>query len=345
MSADTRKADWGSGASLMAAADLVTPMAIRVAATLRIADRIHGGDRDLPALAEATETDPYALELLLGHLVETGVLTRDESGFGLTALGEHLRDDHPEGLRSWLDLDGPARSVLCMTELLYTVRTGEPAYPRRFGRSFYQDCAADRAFAEGFNALMSSRLRLRDVAAGIASGYDWGSLGSVADVGGGDGTLLIELLRAHPSLRGTVLDLRTAVEAAERNIRSAGFDDRAGAAEADFLRRIPAGFGGYLLSNVLPDWPDEDAVTILRTCAEAAASHGKVLVIAPSSANKGAAHQSAGQNLRLLALSRGRHRSLDELESLAARSGMKLHDLTDTGAHLIIEFAPVPGAA
>jgi hypothetical protein len=78
--------------------------------------------------------------------------------------------------------------------------------------------------------------RLEADAPAVAVAYPWGTLGHVVDVGGGNASLLIAILRAHDDLRGTVIDL------------------------AGFFDALPAGAGGYLLSAVLHDWDDEDAV-------------------------------------------------------------------------------------
>jgi hypothetical protein len=92
----------GWGGQLWAAADLVTPMAIRVAATLRLADHVADGRQTPEALAAAVDADPDALGRLLAHLVTAGVLSRADTGvYRLTAMGERLRDDDPEGLRPW----------------------------------------------------------------------------------------------------------------------------------------------------------------------------------------------------------------------------------------------------
>lgn len=71
-----------------------------------------------------------ALRRLLDRLVTAGVLSRAGTGtYSLTALGEHLRDDDPEGVRPWIDLEGAVgRADLCLVQLLHTVRTGEPAF-------------------------------------------------------------------------------------------------------------------------------------------------------------------------------------------------------------------------
>ncbi|MFL6226549.1 MAG: methyltransferase, partial [Actinomycetes bacterium] len=133
-------ADEGEWAArLWAMADLTTPMAVRAAATLRIADHIMGGRRTAPELAEATGADADALDRVLRHLVTAGVLGRDQSDrYVLTAQGQALRDDHPAGMRAMLDLDSAiGRADLSFVQLLHTVRTGEPAFPAQFGRSFW----------------------------------------------------------------------------------------------------------------------------------------------------------------------------------------------------------------
>ena len=265
----------GWGGQLWAAADLVTPMAIRVAATLRLADHIAAGRQTAEALAAVVDADRDALGRLLGHLVTAGVLTRAGSDtYDLTALGEQLRDDDPAGLRPWLDLEGAiGRADLCFVELLHTVRTGEPAFPRRFGASYWDDLSADEDLAASFDALMGSRLKADGPA--VAAAYPWGALGHVVDVGGGDASLLIAILHAHGDLRGTVVDLPGPVARAGEAIAAAGLTDRADARAGSFFDALPAAAGGYILSGILHDWDDEPAVRILRRCADAASAEGR----------------------------------------------------------------------
>jgi O-methyltransferase domain len=113
----------------------------------------------------------------------------------------------------------------------------------------------------------------------ILTAYDWGALGDVIDVGGGDGTLLIALLQEYPSLRGTVLDLPDAAESARKRIGAAGLTSRAEVVAGDIFAELPAGAEGYLLASVVRHWGDDDARRILRRCAEAAGEDGAVFVI------------------------------------------------------------------
>jgi len=326
------------GGEIWAAADLVTPMAIRVAATLRLADHIGAGVVTAEALAAAVDADRDALGRLLGHLVTAGVLTRAAGGgYGLTPLGEQLRADHPGGVRAWIDLDGAiGRADLSFTELLHTVRTGEPAFPRRFGLPFWDDLSADAGRAASFDALMGGRL-VADLPE-VAAAYPWGALGHLVDVGGGDGTLLINLLRAHDELRGTVVDLAGPAGRAERAIAAAGLEERAEARVGSFFDPLPAGAGGYLLSGVLHDWDDGEALRILKRCAEAGGGSGRVLVL---EGQQGGGPDTEG-DLRMLCYVRGRERPLDQLAELAAAAGLEVGPIVPAGFHSLIELRPTP---
>ncbi|HEY4455901.1 MAG TPA: methyltransferase [Pseudonocardiaceae bacterium] len=328
----------GWGGELWAAADLLTPMAIRVAATLRIADHIAAGTRTTAALAQAVDADEDALGRLLRHLVTAKVLTRpDLDTFALADLGERLRDDHPDGIRRWIDLDGAiGRADTCFVHLLHTVRTGEPAYPRQFGRGFWADLSANAELSESFDSLMGARLVA--YAPAIAQAYPWGALGHLIDVGGGNGALLIAILRAHPGLRGTVLDLPGAVTRAAAAIAEADLTARADTVAASAFDALPAGAGGYLVSSVLHDWPDEDAAHILRRCAEAAGETGTVLVVEEAADDiQGGTRDTIG-DLTMLTYVRGRNRTLGQLRELAASVGLAPGTVTEVGRRSIIEL-------
>jgi hypothetical protein len=326
------------GGELAAAADLVTPMAIRVAATLRLADQVAAGRRTTEALAAAVDADPDTLERLLLHLVTAGVLARSEDRtFGLTARGEQLRDDHPEGVRQWLDLEGAVgRADLCLVQLLHTVRTGGPAYPLQFGREFWDDLSADAGLGASFDALMGARLTAD--APMIAAAYPWGTLGHVVDVGGGDATLLLAILGAHPDLRGTVIDLPGPVARAEEAITATGLGRRASAQAGSFFDALPAGAGGYLLCGVLHDWDDADALRILQRCADAASGSGKVFAL--EHVSDAGSSAGTGGDLRMLCFVRGRERTLDQLDALARAAGLELGSVVPVGSRSIVEMDP-----
>jgi len=323
--------------SLWALADLVTPMAIRVAATLRLADHIAAGRCTAPELAVAAQADADALDRLLRHLVAAGVFARDAEGrYGLTELGEALRDGHPAGLRWRLDIEGAVgRADLAFVQLLHTVRSGEAAFPVQFGRPFWDDLAADPARAAAFDAEMGADAVAwaRD----IVPAYDWGTLGHVVDVGGGNGTLLIAVLQAYPGLRGTLLDLPGAVAAARQAFAAAGLAERAEAVAGSFFEPLPAGAGGYLLMAILHDWPDAEAGAILRRCAAAAGADGRVFVIERVGADGESPRTE--MDLRMLAYFGGRERGVAQVAALAEAAGLRLAAVHPAGTLGIVELA------
>ncbi|MFD7703702.1 methyltransferase [Streptomyces caelestis] len=326
-----------AGAELWAMAHLATPMAVRVAATLRVADHLARAPHTTPQLAEAVGADEDALDRVLEHLVRKGVLRRDDSGrHTLTGLGEPLCSDHPAGLRAMLDIEGAVgRAELSFVHLLHSVRTGEAAFPVMFGRTFWEDLAEDAARAASFDTRMGADLAATR-RADIVSGYDWGSLGHVVDVGGGDGSLLIALLSAHPRLRGTVVDLPATVGKARTALADAGLADRADAVAGDFFEPLPPGAGGYLLSSVIHDWDDDGARAILSRCAQAARPGGRVLVVE----RVGADGESPGtaMNLRMLAYYGGKERGVAELSALAGECGLVVTAVHPAGALSVLEL-------
>ncbi|MGH3468248.1 MAG: methyltransferase [Thermocrispum sp.] len=322
-------------------ADLITPMAVRVAATLRVADHITAGRRTAREIAAAADAHPDALERVMRHLVTVGVLTGDgRGGFGLTELGEQLTDDHPAGMRQWIDLTGAVgRADECLVDLLHTVRTGEPAFPHRFGASFWDDLAADPARSAGFDALMGHHTA--SDSGGVADAYDWGSLGSVVDVGGGNGALLCSLLARHAALRGTVLDLPAPAAAARKALRDNGFADRADALEGSFFDAVPSGAGGYLLSFVIHDWNDDDARAILRRCAQAIGDDGAAgAVFLIEGIGDDGDSPSTEMDLRMLAYANGKERTLGEYAALAGDVGLAVARVHPAGDASVIELRP-----
>jgi O-methyltransferase domain len=302
-------------------ADLVTPMAIRVAATLRVADHIAAG-HDVSQVAEAEHVDAEALDRVMRHLAGAGLLAREPAGrYVLTALGEELRSGHPSSARDVLDIEGVLGGAeLSFVDLLHSVRTGEAAFPVRSGASFWDDLVADPARSASYAAQMG--IDAAAWARSIISAYDWGSLGHVVDVGGGDGSLMVALLIAHRSLRGTIVELPDAADAARTALGSAGLAERCEVVPGSFFDPLPAGADGYLLSAILHDWDDHGARAVLQRCAEAAGDAGSVFVVEKIGPDGESVRTP--MDLRMLAYFGGRERGAAAIGALGADVGLRV---------------------
>lgn len=307
---------------LVAKADLVTPMALRVAATLRVADHVRAGATGAAAVAARAGADPDVVDALARHLVTVGVLAVDGDRLAVTELGSLLYADAPGRLRDVLDIDGGVgRAELALVELLATARTGRPAYEVRYGRGYWADVDADPALAASVEALRPTQPGFD--AGLVIDGVDWSRAASVVDVGGSNGALLAALLRAHPHLNGTLVDLPRFAEAAGKVFAAAGVADRAEAVGGSFFAPLPPGADVYLLSGILYDWDDDTAVGILRRCADAAGPGGTIVLSEISLDGWGSAPDGA-MSLRMMATVRGRERSVEALVALARRAGLEL---------------------
>lgn len=320
-----------------AMADLTIPMALRAAATLRIADHIHGRERTAADLAAATGTRAAELDRVLRHLVTAGVLRRDAAGsYALTELGQELRDEDPRGVRARLDIEGMiGRAELSFVQILHTLRTGGLAYTRHYGRPFWDDLAGDPALYGTFEQVMS--FKLRQDAPAILAARDWASLGHIVDLGGGDGTLLRTLLTEHPALTGTLVELPAPAAVAREAAAAAGLSGRLQVVVSSFFQPLPRGAGGYLLSDILHNWGDDHAVAILSGCADAAQPGGRVFVIERL---RGDGHTPSTElDMRMLAYFGGRQRDVGELAILAAQAGLMVAAVHPTADLSVIEMA------
>jgi O-methyltransferase domain len=145
---------------------------------------------------------------------------------------------------------------------------------------------------------------------------EWRGDETVVDVGGGNGSLLVELLRMRPGLRGIVFDLPETVRDEE------ALGERIEFVAGDFFERVPEG-DAFVLSGILHDWDDERATAILRT-VRAAASEGARLLVLDSVVQDG--NESDGAkwlDLLLLALLGGKERNEPQWRALLAASGFE----------------------
>jgi len=220
--------------------------------------------------------------------------------------------------------------------LLTAVRTGKPAYRDVFGRDYWDDLEANPQIAASFDACMSSGHGVPDPDV-LVDPADWASVKTVADVGGGTGMLLAEVLRAHPQVRGTLVDLPRTVAQSGAVFSAAGVADRASTSAQSFFDPLPPGADVYLLKSVLCDWPDAEAKIILRRCAEAARPNGRVVLV--NGVDPG---EKASPNLLMLILVGGKDRTLAEFRDLAKQAGLEVSATArKPSGRFLVECRPV----
>jgi hypothetical protein len=301
--------------------DLSTPWSLFVIATLRIADRIEAGTTAIDQLAAESGAHAESLQRVLRQLISKGVF--EEPSPGNFALNDPARQLLGKG-RIGFDLDGfGGRMAHAWSTLLSAVRTGKPAYHEVFGRSYWDDLNAHPEIASEFDDMMGPAGHGAPDPNVLPDPADWPKIKTVVDVGGGTGSLLAEVLRVHPHLRGILVDLPRTVARSHEMFGPAGVADRVTTSAQSFFDPLPAGHDLYYLKSVLADWPDAEAQTILTRCAEAARPAGRVVIV-----NGVVPEDPAPPELLMLVLVGGKQRSLAEFRTLAAAAGL---EVTATG--------------
>jgi orsellinic acid C2-O-methyltransferase len=318
--------------------------AIHVVARLGMADFLSKGPLDANDLAQRSETHAPSLKRVLRLLAAADVFTEDSEGrFALTPIGDYLRVGVPGSMRAAALLFGGI-TQRAWGDLLYSVKTGEPAFHHVFGQDSFAYFAEHPEEAANFDAAMGDFTS--QIATAVARCYDFSGCHHVVDVGGGNGTLLVGILSAHPTLKGTLFDLPQVVERARPRLREFGFGGRCEVVGGDFFAEVPVGADAYLLKHVIHDWADERAVAILKNCREAMRPASKLLIVEgvyPVHIDQSeASRRAAANDVNMLVCTGGRQRSEAEFRSLLALAGFSLSRIipTDMGFASVIEGVP-----
>jgi len=309
------------------------PAALRVVATLRIADHLADGPKTAERLAELTGAHPSHLRRVLRLLATRGVGTEDEVGnFHRTPAFDLLRDDSPLPLRS---------TVLLFTDELYwrpagrldeTVRAGETIFPDIFGAQFFQHLAGDDDRARLFDAAIATVSATEQSA--IAGSYDFPERGTVVDVAGGTGGFLGAVLRKNPGLHGVLVDREPVLSGHRLDVPELA--GRWETEEGDFFVSLPTGGDFYVLKRIIHDKSEDECRRILRTVRAAMSDGARLLLVDAVVPPDNPSPSVILADVLMMTVFEGRERTEDEFRDLLGEAGLKLTRVIPTPSALSI---------
>ena len=223
-------------------------------------------------------------------------------------------------------------------DLEYCVRTGDPVFCKRGLDNVFTDPAQTPEDAANFDAAMADFTTLAAMA--VAAAYDFAPLRTVVDIGGGNGVLLLGILKAYPHLHGIVFDQLPTAERAQKQIAERGLAERCEAVGGDFFKDVPQGADAYILKHIIHGWNDERAVAILKNCHRAMGENGKLLIVEgvyPPRIDQSLDGRAAAANdVNMLVNTGGRQRSEAEFRALYEAVGFKVSRIVPTLARVSV---------
>jgi C-methyltransferase len=314
--------------------------AIQVAAELRIADALTEEPLPLDDLAHRVDADPDALKRLMRALISRGVFRQRRDGrYDLTALADALRSDARFSMYQWARVVGSPQHREHWSLLLDSVKSGKASLPQLRGKEAFEYLKDEPELAKVLNDAMTT---LSDLAAvTVVAAYNFGRYRTIVDVGGGQGGLLSTILATEPTARGVLYDLPEVVAGAPALLRQRGLDARVRVEGGSFFDSVPSGGDAYVLKSIIHDWPDGQAVAILRRVREAAGAHATVLLVEMVLPEHERDFTGKWVDLEMLLLANGRERAAAEYRDLLGQAGFRMTRVVQTASPFsVVEATP-----
>jgi hypothetical protein len=314
--------------------------AIYVAAKLGLSDLLHQEPQTAAELAAKTNVQPEALFRLLRALASVGIYAEQPGGqFTMTPLAADLRSDVPSSKRSLAIMSGEEHYA-SWGDLLYTVRTGKPAFNKVYGEPIFDWLSKHAEQAAVFDAAMVS-VHGRETSA-MVEAYDFSEIGTLADIGGGNGSVLRGVLAKNPNVRGMLCDLPGVLERAQPLIAAEGLAGRLQTFPTNFFEAVPPGADVYMMRHIIHDWTDEQSLIILLNIRKVIRDEGRLLVI--ESIIPPGNEPSFGKllDLNMMVIPGGKERTEVEYRDLFEKAGFRLEKIVPTLAEVsVIEGLPI----
>ena len=304
---------------------------VYVAAKLGIADLLRDGPKTSDELAKATGAHAPSLFRLLRALASTGLLMQDDKNrFGLTPHAECLCSG-PGSKRSLVIMNGEEH-YRAWGELLYCVQTGKTAFDHIFGKPVFDYLAEHPDKAKIFDEAMTGIHGAETQS--MLDAYDFTGIGTLIDVGGGNGSLLCQVLQKYPLMKGILYDLPGVVARAKDRIQVAGMAQRCQTIAGNFFEKVPPGGDAYLMRHIIHDWTDDQCRHILGNFHKVMTPAARLLIVESVIPPGNEPFFGKFLDLTMLAIPGGKERTAEEYRDLLASAGFRLTRIVPTSGEI-----------
>ena len=306
-------------------------VAFGIGALARLGAPDHMSETPMPveSIAAKCEALPDRLYRLLRMLASIGVVAQDGRNFALTPVSALLRKDAPGSLHNMAVMFTDHWVTNAYINLAPAIRDGRDGVTHAFGKNAWE------LFPEIPEQAHRFQLAMTDFTANLAGplldAYDFSSIATLADVGGGHGTLIAAILKRYPTMQGVLFDLEPVIDGAKSAGLFAGCENRIRYEVGSFLETAPSACDAYIMKHIIHDWDDERCRTILSHIRKQMAPHGKVLLYEMVVPETNDPDPSKMLDIEMLiATAGGKERTAVEFEALIQSAGLRLARIVPT---------------
>ena len=307
---------------------------------LGIADHIEAGSpQSVESLASATGTHERSLYRILRFLASHGIFQEKGHGqFDHTPLSNCLRGNADSSFRAAAQMFH--RLFPFWDGLHHSAITGEPGFNKVFGQPVFDYIGTHPELAPIFDAAMPA-FHGHETGA-MLEAYDFSVSHVLADIGGGNGSLVGAVLQRYPKLKGLLFDLSHVVGRARESLKAYGVAERCSVIEGNFFESVPGGADTYLLRHIIHDWSDEQSVQILSNCRKVIPKSGRLLIIEAVVPTGNESSLAKDFDMVMMVLPGGIERTAEEYGRLLEQADFKLSSITPTTSLVsVVEGKPI----
>ncbi|QWD01728.1 methyltransferase domain-containing protein [Polynucleobacter paneuropaeus] len=293
---------------------------------LNIFNQLKDGPLTLEAIKNECGLERAPLKQLLDAAVSIHLLEiRTNHRYGLGKLGAPLVGNSP--LAAMIEhhsvLYEDLRDPLLLLSGKLKSKKLEKFWPYVSNDLEDQESLKDQERVKDYSDLMSASLPL--VADQVLGAYDFSRHRCLLDIGGGQGTFLKRVHLQSPQLERMLFDLPGVANLAELNFSASSENQSIKVFGGDFFKdELPSGADLITLIRVIFDHDDERVKILLRSIFRALSPGGKLLIAEPMAETPD--HPPMGHayfGFYLMAMGRGRPRTVEEIGQLALEAGFK----------------------
>ena len=265
---------------LMIKGQLINP-AISLVTKLKITEYLKDGPKNVLQLSEKTNSNPSALYRLLRMLSSVRIFTEIEGKdddeekdrqFKLTTLAYDFSDEKNmvKNMAQLLDLQSFKNAI---NNLSYYIESGKNAFQHVNNLNLFDFLQQNKDDAKVFNNAMTAMTTSQ--LSSLSSIYDFSQSNCLADIGGGQGSLLLDILNTNSKLNGILFDLPFVIQSIQRILNTESgnsskeiLSSRCRLVTGDFFKSFPFTADGIIIKNVVLNWDDKSVMTIFKNCLQ-----------------------------------------------------------------------------